>query len=1053
MIVTRNSIPAAKIELFRSLFRGRSDVYARRFESRRSGKAGYALACANEWVKGVCEKPRIKCADCPNRRFLPVTDEVVRWHLSGRDDQGRDFVMGVYPMLQDETSFFLAVDFDGENWQQDTGAFLQTCRRLALPAALERSRSGNGGHVWFFFDEAISSSLARKLGSHVLTETMENHPEIGLGSYDRFFPNQDTLPKGGFGNLIALPLQMQARQRGDSIFLDEEFKPYPDQWSLLASVQRIGRNQVEAVVREAEAKGRILGASMALSDEDDDDTPWVRVPSGQRSSPQIVGPLPEHLELVLADQIYIAKEDLPPALHNHLLRLAAFPEFYRAQAMRLPTYAESRMIQCAEDHSKHFALPRGCLEEIQQVLQALKIKPIIHDERCTGTALHVSFNGALRPEQQKAAKALLAHDTGVLAATTAFGKTVIAAWLIAQRGVNTLVLVHRQQLLEQWIERLSSFLGLPVKMIGRVGGGRKKLMGTVDVALMQSLIHKGEVDERVRAYGHLVVDECHHLSARSFELVARRVKARFVTGLSATVTRRDGHHPIIFMQCGPVRYRVDAKKEALLHPFAHHVFVRPTGFRAVATPEPDPRPEFHELCEALIHDESRNRLICADVLSAVGEGRYPLLLTERKEHLQHLAERLSVDVPHVITLQGGMGRKELQNALNHLTQLQDTPGRVIVATGRLIGEGFDDARLDTMFLALPVSWRGTIAQYVGRLHRLHEGKREVRVYDYADLDVPMLARMFNRRCRGYEAVGYAIQLPASAVPGWPVEVPLPIAPEWKRDYAGSVRRLARDGVDMPLANLFVHTARVPTVDAEGTDRARSASEAFLYRRLETLTETAGRFRLNVELSLPFDGWGGMEVDLFCADAGVVIELDGAQHLADSVAYRRDRRKDALLQQHGYLVLRFLAEDVGKRLEDILDIVLAALANREKTHVEASTSRSPRNIVTNAKLRDNRYHLSVMSLEELRSRRHEILSVAARHGASNVRVFGSVARGDDHHDSDIDLLVEVEPGRSLLDVIGLEQELAELLGRRVEVLTVGGLSPYLQQRILAEAAAL
>jgi superfamily II DNA or RNA helicase/very-short-patch-repair endonuclease len=858
---------------------------------------------------------------------------VIGRHLSGLDDQGRDFVMGVYPLFQDETCYFLAVDFDRESWQEDASAFLETCARLNLPAALERSRSGNGGHIWFFFEEVMTASLARKLGSHVLTVSMEHRPEIGFGSYDRFFPNQDTLPRGGFGNLIALPLQKQARQQGNTVFLDEHFKPHADQWSFLASMGKISRTRVEALVREAESRGRIIGVRAVIADEDDE-TPWTAPPSRCRMGAPIPGPLPERLELVVADQIYVAKDNLPPALRNRLLRLAAFqnPEFYRAQSMRLPTYDKPRIICCAEDHSKHFALPRGCLDEMQHVLRSLKIEPVVRDERCGGTPLKLTFCGTLRAEQQTAAEAMLGHDTGVLAGTTAFGKTVIAAWLIAQRGVNTLVLVHRQQLLEQWIERLSTFLGLPAKMIGRLGGGRKKLTGSLDVALMQSLARKGIVDDRVGAYGHLVVDECHHLSARSFELVARRAKARFVTGLSATVTRKDGHHPVIFMQCGPVRYRVDAKKQAAARPFTHQVFVRPTGFRAPAAPDPDPRAEFHSLCEAVRSNDARNQLICADVVSEVREGRSPLLLTERTEHLQYLAARLSSEVPEVITLQGGMGRKELHDALDRLARLSNSTGRVILATGRFIGEGFDDPRLDSLFLTMPVSWRGTIAQYAGRLHRLHEGKREVRVYDYADLDVPMLAKMFDRRCRGYEAVGYTILLPASAVPGWPVEVPLPIDPEWKQNYAASVRRLVRDGVDTPLANQFVHAARSPSSHAEGVNRARSSSEAFLYRRLETLPETAGRFRLNVELPIPFDGWGRMEVDLFSADTGVVIELDGPQHLADVEAYRRDRRKDALLQQQGYLVLRFLAEDVGKNLDHVLDAILAALVHRQKYRI-------------------------------------------------------------------------------------------------------------------------
>jgi superfamily II DNA or RNA helicase/very-short-patch-repair endonuclease len=832
-------------------------------------------------------------------------------------------------MLQDETCFFLAADFDDEDWQRDAAAFLETCRRLDVPAVLERSRSGHGGHVWFFFDEAIPASLARKLGSHILTETMEHRPEIGLHSYDRLFPNQDTLPRGGFGNLIALPLQKQARQRGNTVFLDEQFGPYGDQWAFLASVRRMSRAQIEARVRDAESKGRIIGVRTALADEDDDN-PWTARPSRRRKEPSIPGPFPDKIEVILGDQIYIAKENLGPGLRNRLLRVAAFqnPEFYRAQAMRLPTYGKPRIVSCAEDHPKHFGLPRGCLDEVRQMLEALHIQPEIRDERYGGVPLKVSFRGALRPEQQAAAEALLGHDTGVLAATTAFGKTVVAAWLIAQRGVNTLILVHRQQLLEQWIERLSSFLDLPAKAIGRLGGGRNKLTGALDVALMQSLVRKEVVDDRVADYGHLIVDECHHISARSFELAVRRAKGKFITGLSATVTRKDGHHPIIFMQCGPIRHRVDAKTQAAARPFTHHVLVRPTGFRASAPPNPDPRAEFHQLYEALRNDPKRNQMICADIVNAIKEGRSPLVLTERIEHLQCLAQLLSPEIPHLILLRGGQSKKELAAALARLAEIPETTGRALLATGGYIGEGFDDPRLDTLFLALPVSWRGTIAQYVGRLHRLHERKREVRVYDYADLDVPMLARMFDKRCRGYESLGYTILLPGSALPGWPVEVPLPVDPEWKKDYAASVRRLIRDGVDVPLANLFVLVARSPDANAEGEDRARSASESFLFRRLQTLPETCGRFRLNAELPIAFDGNGKMEVDLLCAEAGVVIELDGAQHFADAEAYRRDRRKDILLQQNGYFVLRFLTEDAGKRLDQLLDTILASLIHRE-----------------------------------------------------------------------------------------------------------------------------
>jgi superfamily II DNA or RNA helicase len=470
-----------------------------------------------------------------------------------------------------------------------------------------------------------------------------------------------------------------------------------------------------------------------------------------------VGVLPEMVEIVLGNQVYIDRSTLPPALVNRLIRLAAFqnPEFYAAQAMRLPTFGKPRIISCAELFTKHVALPRGCFDAAINLLARMGIRPELREERFSGTPVGTRFLGKLTTEQQTAVDALIAHDTGVLAATTAFGKTVVAAKLIAERNTNTLVLVHRQQLLDQWMARLRAFLDINADRIGVIRGGRKRPTGVIDVAIIQSLVRKGEVSDLVTDYGQLVVDECHHLSAVSFEAVARASKARYVLGLSATVTRKDGHHPIIFMQCGPVRYRVDAKEQAAVRPFTHRVIVKKTAFRAERK-KPDALGSIQELYALLARDDVRNDMIFDDVLSALERGRSPVIITERKDHLQLIAERIAKFAKNVIVLKGGMKPKERNRATEILQAIPDGEERVILATGRYLGEGFDDARLDTLFLTMPISWRGTLAQYAGRLHRLHTTKREVVIYDYVDQDEPVLAKMAAKREAGYRAIGYEV---------------------------------------------------------------------------------------------------------------------------------------------------------------------------------------------------------------------------------------------------------------------------------------------------------
>ena len=734
-----------KIQIFRSLFRGREDVYAGRWESK-SGNSGYSPACANEWDPLLCNKPHSKCTDC---KYIPISDEAIRGHLVGSK------TIGIYPLLKDETCWFLAADFDKADWEGDSTAFLEACRNAGIPAYLERSRSGKGGHVWVFFEDAVPAALARKLGCALITQTMEKRHHIGFDSYDRFFPSQDSMPKGGFGNLIALPLQQAPRKKGNSLFLDEALAPIEDQWAFLENIERVSEDAAQRIVDQASRSGSLLGVRMPLTDDHADEDPWTLPPSRKRTECLLQGPLPKNIVVVRSNQLFIDKEGLPSTLMNRLIRLAAFqnPEFYAAQAMRLSTFGKPRIVSCAEEFPRHLALPRGCLDDLGAFLESQAIYCAIRDERSEGQRIDVEFCGKLSAEQEDVVRKLVEHDDGVLAAPTGFGKTVLGAWIIGHRKTNTLILVQRTSLMEQWREQLATFLGLDKKVIGTIGGGPKQATGNIDIGMMQSLQRKGEVNDLVANYGQVIVDECHHISAFSFERIMRETKARYVLGLTATPIRKDGHHPIIFMQCGPIRERIHARSAAAKRPFEHNVYLRHTVFIPGGTAE---EPTVQDIYTALVEDAARNAQIVEDIVYCVAEGRCPLVLTERIQHLTLFEEALRNRVEHVIVLRGGMGKKQRSAAMAQLAAVPELEPRVILATGRYIGEGFDDARLDTLFLAMPISWRGTLQQYVGRLHRLHHDKREVRVYDYADQKVPMLKRMLAKRIRGYRALGYTV---------------------------------------------------------------------------------------------------------------------------------------------------------------------------------------------------------------------------------------------------------------------------------------------------------
>ncbi len=744
-----------KIELFKSRFIGRKDVFAKRYYNTKTGQGGYVPVCHNEWQYGICDKKKYKCSVCPNAAFAHITDRDIFRHLKGDDEYCRD-VMGIYPLMPENMTIFLAIDFDDEHWQEDVGIVRDTCKRYDIPCSIEHSRSGNGVHLWLFFEESVSAKDARKLGSCILTKAMEERHELKFASYDRMFPNQDTMPKGGFGNLIALSLQGQARKKGNSEFVDESFISYSDQWEYLSGIEKISNIHLQSLISELNSFAE-LGELIT-----EEEKPW------QQSviSELLKTDFPETVNITKANMLYIEKKGISEKALNKLKRTAAFknPDFYRSQAMRLPVFNKPRIIDCSEETERYLCLPRGCEEEIKAVLGSVNAAYSVADERTTGKEIKVSFNGTLRPQQQEAADALLSNDIGVLSATTAFGKTVTAAYLIAHREVNTLILVHSTALLEQWEKSLFEFLIFEeepephpkkrgrrkkISHIGKLGAGKNTLNGLIDIAIMQSVVKGDEVKPFVKDYGMVIVDECHHVSAFSFEKVLKTVSAKYVYGLTATAIRQDGHQPIIFMQCGLIRYKADALSQMMENMIPRTVIPRFTEFRTA-----NQDINYTELCSVLCTDEIRNSQIIEDALSEYSKGKNIIILTERTEHAELIYSALDGKCRNLFLLSGQDGVKNKRLKLEAVKAVQQDENLVIVAIGKYIGEGFDEPRLDTLFLAMPISWKGRLSQYAGRLHRNCEGKTEICVYDYVDLFVPTLDRMYRKRMKGYSELGY-----------------------------------------------------------------------------------------------------------------------------------------------------------------------------------------------------------------------------------------------------------------------------------------------------------
>lgn len=541
----KNISSEEKVKIFMEIFKGRTDLYAKRWTSNKTGKSGYSPVCKNEFSAYKCDKPRIKCNECPYRELLPLTEDVVLKHLKG------DITIGIYPLLPGDLCNFLAIDFDKKTYEKDVIAFWNTCDDLGIPIYVEKSRSGDGAHVWIFFEESISARIARKMGNILLTKTMEK-ASLDLDSYDRLFPNQDTMPKGGFGNLIALPFQGKSSKSGNTVLVDKYFDVQDNQLDILTNIKRIKSDEIYEFIDKYKEDDYKEPEPEEISDDD--------IPKKDNIKNTL---FTNNIECIIENQIYIKKLKLLPNEITYLKRLASFtnPKFYELQKLRMPIFYKTtpRIISCFEEDDRFLILPRGCLEKIKEICEKSNVKLIIKDKREKGIETEYNFIGKLNKKQENAMNELITHETGVLCATTGFGKTVIGANIISKLKTNTLVIVNRNNLLEQWKERLSYFLDTNKKEIGQCGASKEKLNGKLDVASFQALFKKDNIEEIVKNYGLVIVDECHHVAAFSFEKVLKAIRSKYVYGLTATPTRKDGWHKIIYMQCGDIRVRVSNK--------------------------------------------------------------------------------------------------------------------------------------------------------------------------------------------------------------------------------------------------------------------------------------------------------------------------------------------------------------------------------------------------------------------------------------------------------------------------------------------------------------
>jgi len=761
-------------DFFMMFCRGRKDVYDLRYTNPKTGKNGYYSQCFNRWDRGchIQKKDGVRCKDCELRAYKPVTLPLIKAHMNGTDPNGND-VVAIYPMLENNLCQLLVFDFDNhakgaeqedyanidDGWKEEINALRHICKNLDVDAAVERSRSGRGAHLWIFFKEMVPARLARRFGFALLEKGAESVNLKSFKYYDRMIPTQDALPEGGLGNVIALPLQGMALKSGNSAFIDENWNAYEDQLNVLAGTRRLTRQGIEDYLSLWYSTG-------SISEDNGTDAPW------DKNSEIEAGSVKGVVRIVLADRIYIDSTGMSNKTKRQLRRMATFSnkQYFQNQAMDMPNYDESRFIYLGSDEGKYIVLPRGLREEILKKFDNAGISYKIEDKRTKGQELNISFRGELRESQIPAVETMLENETGILHAATAFGKTVVCCDMIARRGISTLILVDRADLMNQWIKRLEEFLDIDEELpeyqtktgrtrkrkslIGNLQGAHDTLTGIVDVAMIRSLKKKDGFHPKLKEYAQVYFDECHHAASDSAIEVLQEINAKYVYGVTATPKRGDGKEKINEFLLGPIRYRFTAKDRAEEQNINHLVYPRFT--RTVKPHHLSKTPYGNDAYELIRNNDVRDEQIIRDVADCVQAGRTPVVLTKYVDHAKKLSERLKTYADRLILLTGANGTKARRAQVEELNKVDDSDSLILVGTGSLLGEGFDFPRLDTLFMATPVSGENVVEQYVGRLNRDYDGKENVIVYDYVDSHIPKFDKMYSARLKAYKKIGYEL---------------------------------------------------------------------------------------------------------------------------------------------------------------------------------------------------------------------------------------------------------------------------------------------------------